>query len=189
MELRQSLRRDRSLHVSFLGELELEESLSGGHHVLVLDTHDTTSPGSSDVDVLNVVLGELVAELLNLDHVLSVDLSESNTGGGLEVNKLSEGSLSAEEAEWSSLASAESWEMDHELNWVNIVGNHNKLGLSFFDKSGDVVETEFEVLWLWRVVSVLAGLQSLSLLLESVFLFFLVFWGVFGEKFEEFSSY
>ena len=119
--------------------------------MLVLDTHNTTSPGSSDVDILNVVLGEDVAELLNLDHVLSIHFGEGNTSGILEVDKLAKSSLSADEAEWSSLASAKSWKVDHKLNWVNVMSNHNKLCLSFFDKSGDMVETKLKVLWLTLV--------------------------------------
>lgn len=174
-----------SLHVGFLGELDVEELLSGGHHVLVLDTHNTTSPSSLDVSIFDVSLGEVGGELLNLDHVFGVSFSKGNTGGGLEVNKLAKVGFSADEAEWSSLLSAESWKMDNNLNWVDIVSNHNELGLAFFNKGGDVVKTKLEVLWLGRLGwlgSILLGLsgflQSLGLLLSSL-------WSVFFEELQE----
>ena len=183
------LRRDGiSLHVGLLGELFVEELLSSGHHVLVLDSHDTTSPGSSDVDVLNVSLGEVGSELLDLNQVLGVHIGESDAGGSLEVDELSEGGFAADEAEWGSLLSAESWEMDHQLNWVNIVSNDNNLGLSFLNKGGDVVETELEKLWLVSLVSAFASLLSLSQLLESLGLFFSGLWRVLCEKFNQFAS-
>ena len=178
-----------SLHVSFLGELDIEKLLSGSHHVLVLDSHDTTSPGSLDSLVLDEVLQEVLGELLNLNQILRVDISESNAGSILEVDKSSKRCLSANEAEWGSLASAKSWEMDHQFNWVDIMSNDNDLGLSFLNKGGHVVKTELEDLWLGVFVTSLTGLDSLSLLLETLSLGFLVFWGVFGEKFEEFRCY
>ena len=177
-----------SFHVGLLGKLDIHESLSGGHHVLVLDTHNTTTPGSSDADVLDVSLGEGSAELLNLDEILRVDLGEGNAGSCLKVNKLSEGSLATDEAEWDALLSAESWKVNHELEWVDIVGNHDKLGLLFFNEGGDVVETELKKLWLGTEVSVLVGLELLSSLLKSIDLLLLGLWGVFGEELEEFGS-
>ena len=47
-------------HVGFLCQLDFGELCSLGHHVLVLDSHDTTSPGSSEV----VVVVELDSEAL-----------------------------------------------------------------------------------------------------------------------------
>ena len=167
-----------SLHVGLLGELLVDELLSSGHHVLVLDSHDTTSPGSSDVDVLDISLGEVGSELLDLNQVLGVHIGESNAGGSLKVDELSDGGLASHEAEWGSLLSAESWKMDHQLNWVNIVSNDNNLGLSFLNKGGDVVETELEKLWLVSLVSSFASLLGLSQLLESLGLFLSSLWGV-----------
>lgn len=116
--------------------------------MLILDSHDTTSPGSLDSLVLDESLQEGLGELLNLNQILRVDIGESNTGSGLEVDKSSKGSLSTDEAEWGSLASAESWKMDHQFNWVDIMGNDYNLGLSFLNEGGHVVKTELEDLWL-----------------------------------------
>ena len=178
-----------SLHVSFLGELLVDELLSSGHHVLVLDSHNTTSPGLSDIDVVDVFAHEVGGELLDLHQVLSVDIGESNTGSGLKVNELSEGSLASDETEWGSLLSAESWKMNHHLDWIDVVGDDNELSLSFLNKGGHVVETELEKLWLVSLVGGLTSLQGFGSLLKTEGLLFSGLWGVLLEKLEEFGCY
>ena len=144
--------------------------------MLILDTHDTTSPSSSDLGVFDVSLGEVSSKCLNLNQVLSVHVSEGDTSGSLKVNKFTKGSFSTDEAEWGSLLSAESWKMDHQLNWINIVSNDNDLGLAFLNKGGYMVESKFEKLWLITLV-ILA--TCFCLLLKTKSLLFLSLWGVF----------
>ena len=43
--------------------------------------------------------------------------------------------------------SAKSGEPDYEFDWVNVVGNHDEFGFSFFNEFSDVVKTEFKVEW------------------------------------------
>lgn len=173
-----------SSHVGLLLELDFSESLASADHVLVLDTHDTTSPLSHGLLVV-VVLGlELGGESVQVLHVLLVDVSEGNASGGLHVAELAEGSLSAHEAEWDLLSAAESWQVDHALNWVNIVGHDDKSGLTLLNKSGNVVKTELEVHWLWTLVSLL-GISSLE---ESLLLLGLGLWLVLGQKLEELTG-
>jgi len=50
-------------HVGFLCQLDLGKLCSLGHHVLVLNSHNSTSPGSSEV----VVVVELNSEALGED--------------------------------------------------------------------------------------------------------------------------
>ena len=50
----------RRSHVGFLGELDLSSLFSLGHHVLVLNSHNTTTPG----DLMGSVLVELGHEVL-----------------------------------------------------------------------------------------------------------------------------
>jgi hypothetical protein len=47
-----------SSHVGLLGELDFSCSLPLGHHVLILDTHNTTTPGSSERSVVVELGGE-----------------------------------------------------------------------------------------------------------------------------------
>ena len=47
-------------HVGFLGELDFSEFFSLGHFVLVLDSHNTASPGSSELVVLVVLSSEVL---------------------------------------------------------------------------------------------------------------------------------
>jgi hypothetical protein len=148
--------------------------------VLVLDTHNTTTPVLALLVVVVVLFTELDGELLQVLHVLAVDLSEGNAGSGLHVAKLTEGSLSAEEAVWHVLSAAKSGQMDHALNGVNVVSNDHELGLVFFNEGGNVVETELEVHGLGGL-----GVLVLGHLLEAILLLLLGLGLVLSEELEE----
>jgi len=152
--------------------------------VLVLDSHDTTTPLSGEVGVI-VELGlELLAELLKIDEVFTTDFGESEAGGGLEMNKLTEVSLATDEAEGDTLLSAESGQVNNELDGVNIVGDDNHLSLVLLDKGGHVVETELEV----HGLVTLLRLTSFSFSLQSSGLLGLGLRSVLGEQFKELGS-
>ena len=153
--------------------------------MLVLDTHDTTSPGSSKGFVVVELSLELLGEGLKIGEVFTANFGEGNTGSSLGVDELTEGSLSADETEGDSLLSAESGEEDNKLDWVNIVSNHNELSFLLLNKSGDVVKTKLEVNWLLSFL-VLTGL---SLRLKTKFLLLLVLGRVFSEELEKVGSY
>ena len=175
----------RSSHVGFLSKLDFSKLLSLGHHVLVLNSHNTTTPGSSESNVIVELSSEGVLEVVEVGEVFLSDIRESNASSGLGVAELSESSLGLDEAEWDILLSAESWEIDHKFDWIDIMGHDNELGLTFFDEVGDVVESELEVVWLWSDLSGLSSLSGFSFLLESVLLFLFVLWAVLGQELEE----
>jgi len=112
-------------------------------------------------------------------------ISKSDSSGSLLVHELTESCFSLHEAVRNVLLSAEGWQVENKLNWINIMGNHNKLGFSVLDKSGDVVKTEFGKFRLW---SVFLGTTRFSLFLESLGLLFLGLSFILGEEFEEFMS-
>jgi len=134
--------------------------------VLVLDTHDTTTPVSALLVVVVVLLAELDGELLQVLHVLFLDFSEGNTGSGLHVAEFAESGLTAEEAVWDVLSAAKSGQMDHALNGVNVVSDDHELGLVLFNEGSDVVETELKVHGLGALGDLLLGvLEEAGLLL------------------------
>ena len=98
-----------SLHVGLLGELDVELSLLGSHHVLVLDSHDTTTPDSSKSLVVIELSLELLGESVEVGKVFLSDVGDGNAGSGLHVAELSEVSLASDEAEGDTLLSAEGW--------------------------------------------------------------------------------
>ena len=154
--------------------------------MLILDTHKTTTPKFSLVEVLVELSHEVLLEGVEVLEVLLSNLGESDASGGLGVAELSKSSLSLDEAVWDTLLSAESWEEDHHLEWVNVVSDDNELGLTFLDEGGNVVETELEVDWLLSDESVLlSALSGLSLGLKSGLLVLGGLWGVLGEELEE----
>jgi len=153
--------------------------------VLVLDTHDTTTPLSGKVGVV-VELGlELLAELLEINVVLAADFGESNAGSGLKVDELTEVGLSADEAEGDTLLSAKSGQVNNDLNRVDVVGDDNHLGLVLFNKSGHVVETKLEV---HGLVGLLL-LTGFGLSLKSKRLLLVGLRSVLGKQFKELGSY
>merc|ERR1719331_2429457 len=173
-----------SSHVGFLGEFDFSEFLSLGHHVLVLDTHDTTTLLSLEIGVIVELRHEGLLESIEIGEVLLLDIGEGDASGGLGVAKLSESSLGFDEAEWDSLLSAESRKIDHDLSWINIVSHDNELGFTFLNEVGNVVETELKNVWL-----ITTGLTFLlSSLLESVLLLLFGLWSILGEELEELGS-
>lgn len=154
--------------------------LATGNHVLVLDTHDTTAPLAAEGVVLVVLLHELLLHGLEILEVLLVHLGEGDAGGGLEVDELAEGSLSADEAERNLLLAAEGGQVDNSLNGVNVSGDHDELGLVLLNESGHVVKTKLDVNGLGGL-----GILGLSGGLEAELLLLAGLGGVLGEELEE----
>ena len=179
----------RRSHVGFLGELDLSSLFSLGHHVLVLNSHNTTTPGDLMGSVLVELGHEVLLEGIEILEVLLSNLGEGDAGSGLGVAELSKSGLTLDDAVWDFLLSAESWEEDHHLKWVDIVGDDNELSLTFLDEGGNVVKTELEGDWLWSDEAVLlSALSGLSLGLESGLLLLGGLWRVLGEELEELGS-
>ena len=189
--LRHPLNRDQrnSSHVGLLSELDFSKLSSVGHHVLVLNTHNTTTPVSSE----GLVLVELSAEVLGQDlevlEVLLADLSESDAGGSLRVDELAEACLTLNEAVGDSLLSAESGEEGHDLKGINVVSDHNELSLAILNQAGNVVKTELEYNGLGGLLGLTTVLIGLSLLLESDLLLLVGLGLVFSEQFKELTCY
>lgn len=173
-------------NVGLLFELVLSDLLSLSHHVLVLDTHETTTIRLEERVVIVVARLEGLLEGVEVLHIFLSHIGDGDAGGGFQVNELSEVVLALSHAEGNTLLSAESWQESHELNWLDVTGDDDKLGLALLDEGGDVVETEFEVDWLWsNVISLVATLSGLGLGSESLLLLRLGLWGVLGEEFDE----
>ena len=173
-----------SSHVGFLGEFDFSEFLSLGHHVLVLNSHNTTTLLSLEVGVIVELRHEGLLESIEIGKILLLDVGEGDASGGLGVAELSESSLGLDEAEWDSLLSAESREEDHNLSWVNIMGHDDELGFTLLDEVGNMVKTELKNVWL-----ITTGLSFLlGSLLESFLLLLSGLWGILGEELEELGS-
>ena len=173
-----------------LGELDLHELLARGHHVLVLDAHDTTAPLSEQLLVVVELALEEVAELLEVDEVLTSYLGQGDASSSLQVHKFAKVGLATDKAEGNTLLSAESGEMDDELDGVDVVGDHDQLGLVLLDERRHVVQTKLEVHGLLSLlVGTLVSGASVSLSLESVVLGGLGLGLVLVQQFKEFGSY
>jgi len=77
----------------------LSNLLTSGHHVLVLDTHFTTTPLSAEIYGIVELGHEDLGELFEILVVLFVDFGESEAGSGLLVDELTEVGLASDEAE------------------------------------------------------------------------------------------
>lgn len=152
--------------------------------MLVLDAHNTTTPVSAELVVVVELFTEVGRKSLQVLEVFSVDFSESDGGGSLQVDKLAEVGLATNEAVRNILASAESGQVDNSLNWVDVVSNHNELGLALLNKSSNVVKTKLDVNWLGG----LASTTVLSGFLKTELLLLLGLWLVLSEELKKFSS-
>jgi len=150
--------------------------------VLVLDSHNTTTPGLAELFVVVVLDLEGLAESLEVLEVFLVDLGEAEAGSCLHVDELAEVGLSTDEAVWDTLLSAESGEEDNGLNRVDVVGDHNKSGLLLLNELGHMVETELDEK---RLV---ASCLSAGGLLETLLLFLAGLRRVFGEQLKKFAG-
>ena len=160
-----------------------------GHHVLVLDAHNTATPVSSEGLVLVELSAEVLGKNFEVLEVLLADFSESDASGGLLVDELAEASLTLNEGEGDSLLSAESREESEEFNGVNVVSNNNELSLTLFNEFSDVVETELDNNWLGGLLGISTTLLGLSLTLKSDLLVLVRLGLVFSEQFKELGRY
>lgn len=130
-----------------------------------LESHDTTSPFPP---VLIEFLCEVGVDGLDNRGKIALgrtrDFSEGKNRGSLHVNNCSKSSLALDNAVGHSHLFAESWQVDNELDWINIVSDNDQLGLLVLDQGDNVVESEFDVLrfrCLLRSGSVLGSLCDL----------------------------
>lgn len=170
-----------SSHDLLLGILDGTNLGTSGHHVLVLDTHNTTTPGLSKLFVLVVIGAERLTEFGELLTVLDVHGGECNASGSLHVDEFTEVGLSADEAVRNIKLAAEGGEEDDHLDGVDIVGNHDELGLLGLNELGDVVKSEFDVVGL---VTLISGLVS-GELRKTCLLFDAGLGHIFAEDFKE----
>jgi len=148
--------------------------------VLVLDSHDTTSPDSAELIVVVVLALECLGHTIEVSQVFLANFGDSNACGGLQVAKFSKVGFSTKETVGDTLLSAKSWEEDDHFDWVNVVSNDDELGLVFFHKRGHMVESKLEVDWLGCLTT-----ATLSFFLQTFLLVLLGLWAVFGEQFKE----
>lgn len=113
--------------------------------MLVLDTHDTTTPVSSEFFVVVILFSENFAKIFEILHVFLVNFSNSEASSGLHVNEFAEVGLATDEAVGYLLLAAKGWQVDDSLNWVYIMSHDDQLGFALLNKGGHVVKTEFEV--------------------------------------------
>merc|ERR1719435_771336 len=139
--MRSSIRPSRDLETQFLGLLHLHSSLPPLHNVLGLDTVDATSPTSADLRVFVELLLEGISELVQLDLVFLSYSSEGNTGCSFLVHQLSQAALALDNAIRNILLAAKRRHPSHQLDRINIVGDHNKLGSFVFDQGRHMVQT------------------------------------------------
>jgi hypothetical protein len=160
-----------------------------GHHVLVLDAHNTATPVSSEGLVLVELSAEVLGKNLEVLEVFLADLSESDAGGSLGVDELAEACLALDEGEGDALLSAESGEESEELNGVDVVSHNNELRLALLNELGHVVQAELDNNWLGSLLGISITDLSLSLLLESGLLLLVRLGDVFTEQFKELRCY
>lgn len=157
--------------------------------MLVLDTHNTATPVSSEGLVLVELSAEVLGEELEVGEVLLADLGEGDASGSLGVDELAEACLALDEGVGDTLLSAEGGEESHDLQGVNIMSDHDELGLALLNELGNMVKTELEDDGLGTLLGTGTAGLVLSLSSESGGLLLLGLGLVLGEKLEELRGY
>lgn len=97
----------------------------------------------------------------------------------------SETRLALHNGVWDTHLAAESWKEDDKLDWVNIVGNEDELGLLGLNEGNDVVETVLDGVWLLGdILLLLAISDSAGLLVKTLLLLNLGLRAVLVEELE-----
>ena len=153
---------------------------------LTLGTHDTTTPLLPGLVEFVIEVGlDGLAKGGELGLVLGTDFRKSQGSGGLLVDETSEASLTLDNAIRDTHLAAQSWQPDNQLNWINIMGDDDELGLLVFDQGGDVVKSVLDgVGFLGGVelgsLDLCGGSLGKTLLLSSLGL-----WLILGKKTEQ----
>ncbi|CAR98455.1 Protein CBG26438 [Caenorhabditis briggsae] len=138
--------------ITSTGTLKLE--LAG----IRLGRHDSSPPVLAD---LLVALTEVVVDSLDefvqgrlvlsetknsLTHSLTL-LSYGESSSGLSADNGSESSLSLDDGVWNVEFAAEGWEVENNLDWVDIVSDEDQLSSAGFNKAGDGVDSMADSVW------------------------------------------
>ena len=97
--------------------------------------------------------------------------------------------LALDDGIWNTHLAAESWKEDNKLNWVDVVGDEDKVGLLVLDEADNVVQAVLDGVWLLAdILTLLAlgdggGFLGLAVLLLSLGL-----WAVLVEELEGLSG-
>ena len=149
------------------------KSFSFGFHFskfdLALGTSSESSDLLSELSVLIEVSSEGSSKVVGLTFVFLSHVSDGYDSSVLLMDKSSESSFSADEAVGDVHFAAKSGEPGDKLNGVDVVGNDDQLGLFLLDESGDVVESELEMvglgvldLFFWIDILILSALNLAS---------------------------
>jgi len=172
-----------------VGLLTLCHSFNPGPLVslsLRFSTHDSTTPVFPNFfRPLIVVSPDGFNNFSQVLLVFVVDFVEGNSGALFSADELSKSGFTFDDAVWNVHFSAQSWQVDNDFDWVDVVSNEHKLGLFSFDEVNDFVDAGgqhwFSGSWgVWFAFG--SGFGS-----SNEFSFFISFglWGVLGGEFED----
>jgi hypothetical protein len=156
---------------------------------LRFSAHDSTAPVLPDfLSSFIVVSPDGLDDLTQVLLVLVVDFGKANGGALFSSDELSESGFAFDNAVWDVHLSAQSWEVDDDFDWVDVVGDEHELGLlsldevdDFVDAGGEHVSSGFWGVWL----TVGSGLCSGD---EAGFLFVFGLWSVLSSQFKHLSG-
>jgi len=135
--------------------------------------------------LLDVALLDRGDQLAQLRLVLGAHLGEGNHGCSLLVNNSSETGLTLDDGVRNTHLTAERRNENNQLNWIDIVGNQDKVGLFVLNESNNVVETVLDGEGLLGYVFALLALRnSCGFFSQALLLLRLSFRAVFVEELE-----
>ena len=111
--------------------------------------HDLTTPVATDlIGTLVVVRVNRLDQFAKSGTVLGVDIGQGNARAVLEADETTKSALALDDAVGDAHATAQGWQEQDDLNWVDIMGDDDQLGLLLLDLDGHVVDADRHEVWL-----------------------------------------
>jgi len=108
---------------------------------LRFSSQNSTAPVLSDfISSFVVVSLNSLNEFSKLLFVLVFDLTKSDTGALFSADQLSESGFAFDDAVRDVHFSAQSWQVNDDFDWVDIVGDNDELSLFSLDEVDDLVD-------------------------------------------------
>lgn len=130
--------------------------------MLRLDTHDTTAPALPDIFVTVVELAtRVLTELGEVCFILCADGRKSNGSCGLLVHHGTKTGLALHDTVRDVHLATKCGQPDHQLNWVDIMGDYDHCRLLRLDQFNNMVDSKLQTDRLLRRGRVFASILGL----------------------------
>jgi len=152
---------------------------------LRFSAHDSTAPVFPDFFGSFVIVSfDDLDDFSQILFVFVVDFVEGDGGTLFSADQLTESGFAFDNAVWDVHFSAQSWKVDNDFDWIDVVGDQNQLSLFPFNQVDDFVDAGGELSFSGRWLVGFAFGSCFGSGDEFGFFVGFGFWSVFGGQFK-----